>query len=338
MLKDTMAEKDTEENTLKKSAQTGEKDRSPTPGIALALGGGMARGFAHIGVLNVLERNGIRPSIVAGTSIGAVVGAAYLAGKLKDLEEWALSLNRYKILSYLDLRVRSAGLIGGQRLEKLLNENFHDMMIEDLPGPFTTVAADLVTGHEVWIKKGPLIEAMKASFALPGVFPPVERNHRFLVDGALVNPVPVSVCLAQNARLTIAVDLNADIIGKAVKPGQNYPTVAGFDLFNEKDVSKEESNKLTSSITKRLFRREESNPSLFGVMISALNIMQDRLTRSRLAGDPPDIHIKPLIGHIGLAEFEKASELISEGEAAALRMLPDIKAAMEVLLPAEDED
>jgi NTE family protein len=305
------------------------------PGIALALGGGMARGFCHIGVLNVLQRNGITPSIVAGTSIGSVIGAAYLCGRLAEMEEWALSLNRYKILSYLDVRVRSAGLIGGKRLNAILEKNFKGIMIEDLPVPFITIAADLVTGHEVWINKGSLIEAMQASFALPGVFPPVERNHRLLVDGALVNPVPVSACQAMGARMTIGVDLHADIIGKAAKPGQNFQTVAGFDLFSDSDVPPEQQKKVTSGLTKRLFRREENHPSLFGVMISALGIMQDRMTRSRLAGDPPDIHIKPQIGHIGLLEFEKASELIAEGEAAALRAMPDIKAAMEVFLPAK---
>ena len=305
------------------------------PGVALALGGGMARGFAHIGVLNVLERHGIRPGIVAGTSIGAVIGAAYLTGKLKEFEEWSLSLNRFKILSYLDFRVRSAGLIGGKRLETLLYANFKDMQIDELPCPFMTIAADLVTGHEVWIRKGSLIEAMKASFALPGVFPPVERNHRFLVDGALVNPVPVSACQAMGARMTIGVDLHADIIGKAAKPGQAYPTIAGFDMFDDNDVPPEEQKKITSGLARRLFRREENNPSLFGVMVSALGIMQDRMTRSRLAGDPPDVHIKPQIGHIGLLEFEKASELIAEGEAAANKALPDIKAAMEVFLPPQ---
>lgn len=328
-----MTENKEQENNLK-------DDVPRSDGLGLALGGGMARGFAHIGVLNVLERNGIRPSVVAGTSIGSVVGAAYLAGKLKDLEEWALSLNRFKIMSYLDLRVKSAGLIGGKRLDALLEENFQGMVIEDLPCPFRTIAADLVTGHEVWIKRGSLVQAMKASFALPGVFPPVERNNRLLIDGALVNPVPISACQAMNARMTIGVDLHADIIGKAAKPGQNYPTVAGFDLLDEKGIPEEEKKKFTSGITKRLFRREDQkHPSLFGVMVSSLNIMQDRLTRSRLAGEPPDIHIKPMIGHIGLLEFEKASELIGEGESAALRALPEIKAAMEVLLPAKyDED
>lgn len=321
---------------LMSESNTGKKVKR-TEGVAIALGGGMARGFAHIGVLNVLERHGIYPSIVAGTSIGAVVGAAYLSGKLKEFEEWALSLNRYKILSYLDLRVRSAGLIGGNKLDALLGEHFGNMLIEDFDCPFVTVASDLVTGHEVWIRRGPVVEAMKASFALPGVFPPVERNHRLLVDGALVNPVPVSVCRSINARMTIGVDLHADIIGKAAQPGQSYQTVAGFDPFNEKDVDKKAQASFTNSITKRLFRREENNPSLFGVMVSALNIMMDRMTRSRLAGDPPDIHVKPMIGHIGLLEFEKAAELISEGEAAAMRVLPEIQAGMEVFLPFRDE-
>lgn len=308
------------------------------PGLAIALGGGMARGFAHIGVLKVFERHGIKPDIVAGTSIGAVVGAAYLSGRLDQLEEWALSLNRMKVLSYLDVRVRSSGIIGGKRLERLLSANFGDSIIEDLPHPFAAVATDLITGHEVWIKKGPIIQAIKASFALPGVFPPMERNGRFLIDGALVNPVPVAACLAMGSRMTIAVDLHADVVGKAAKPGNTYQTVTGFDLFNDADVPPEEQKKHKTPLTERLFKREQDNPSLFGVMISSLGIMMDRMTRSRLSGDPPDVHIKPLIGHIGLLEFEKAPELIEQGEIAAMRALPDIQAAMDVFLTQRTEE
>jgi NTE family protein len=303
------------------------------PGIGLALGGGMARGFAHIGVLNVLKRHGIQPSIVAGTSIGALVGGCYLSGNLKEFEKWAFSLNRMKILSYLDFRVRSAGLIGGKKLFGLLEQSIGTVDLKDLPIPFVTIASDLLTGHEVWIRDGDLIEAMKASFALPGVFPPVMRHDRLLVDGALLNPVPVSVCQAFGARMTIAVDLQGDMIGKAAKPGKNYPIIAGFDMFNDDDVPPAEQERIGSSLTRRMFRREEDSPSLFGTMISAIGIMQDRLTRTRLAGDPPDIHIKPKIGHIGLMEFEKASELIAEGEAATVAALPEIKEAMKLLLP-----
>ena len=212
------------------------------------------------------------------------------------------------------------------------------MDIEDLPHPFIAIAADLMTGHEVWIRKGSVTDAVVASFALPGVFPPVERNHRWLVDGALVNPVPIAPAQAMGARMTIGVDLNTDIIGKASHQGQNYQTITGFDMFNSDDVPEEEQKKITSSMTRRLFRRQENSPSLFGVMISALGIMQDRMTRSRLAGDPPDIHIKPQIGHIGLLEFEKAQELIELGEYAAEQALPEIRSAMEVFLPPRKAD
>ncbi|MBL4805439.1 MAG: patatin-like phospholipase family protein [Alphaproteobacteria bacterium] len=317
------------------------RDQSEKPqqtyssGIGLALGGGVARGFAHIGVLNVLDRHGIKPSIITGTSIGAIVGACYLAGKLRTFEDWACSLNRMRILSYLDFHTRSASMIGGRKLRRVLEANFKDMQIEDLPCPFLAIAADLSTGHEVWMRKGNIVDAITASYALPGVFPPVERNHRLLIDGALVNPVPVAPALAMGARMTIAVDLNADIIGKAVKPGNNYQTVAGFDLFDDNDVPPSIRQRFVSGMTKRIFGRQVDAPSLFGVMVSALNIVQDRITRSRLAGDPPDIHIKPKIGDIGMLEFERAEELIARGEEAAVRALPKIKDAMQVLLPPE---
>lgn len=309
----------------------------PSAPIGLALGSGLARGFAHIGVLKALTRHGIKPTIVSGTSIGALVGGCYLAGKLQDLEDWALGLNRRKIFTYLDFRVRSAGLIGGNRLVGLLEQHFGNMMIEQLPSPFIAIASDLATGHEVWLHKGNIIDAMRASFALPGVFPPVDVNNRLLVDGALINPVPVSPCLALGSRMTIAVDLNADLIGKATRPGQRYQTIAGFDVFSN-DVDPEDQKIFSGSLTQRIFRREQNNPSLFGVMVSALNIMQDRLTRSRLAGDPPDVHIKPQISHIGLLEFERAREMIDEGEASVERALPDIKAAMQVMVPTAMRD
>ncbi len=316
------------------TGKNGGKPQGERNGIGLALGGGIARGFAHIGVLKTFQKYGIVPQIIAGTSIGALVGACYLTGKLPELEDWARSINRFKMLSYLDLRVRSAGLIGGRKLTALLYKNFGDTLIEDLPHDFTIIAADLANGHEVWLRKGPLVEAIRASFALPGVFPPVEINHRNLVDGALVNPCPISVCGAHGARMTIAVDLHADMIGKAIKPGQNFQTVAGFDLFDEDDIPPEKQEPfLDNPISRKLFNREPQSPSLFGVMVSALGIMQDRLTRSRLAGDPPDIHIKPQIGHIGMLEFEKADELIRLGAEAAERMMPEIKAGMALFIP-----
>lgn len=309
----------------------------PNPAIGLALGSGLARGFAHIGAIRALEKHEIKPGIVTGTSIGALVGGCYLAGKLDEFEEWALALTRRKVFGYLDFRIRSAGLIGGNRLINLLTEHFEDMKIEDLACPYIAVAADLVTGHEIWLRDGKFIDSVRASFAMPGVFPPVDLNGRKLVDGALVNPVPISPCAALGARVTIAIDLNGDMIGKAAKPGQNYHTVAGFDVFNPEHIAEEDQGIFSGGFAQRMFRRDPSQPSLFGVMISSLNILQDRLTRSRLAGDPPDVHIKPRIGHIGLLEFERAKEMIKEGGEAVERKLPELQAAMEVLLPRSVE-
>lgn len=304
---------------------------SGLPPIGIALGSGLARGFAHIGVLRALRRHGIQPTIIAGTSIGALVGGAYLRGGLHILEEWALSLSRFRVMSYLDFRVRSSGLIGGHKLLRLMERHFGDEMVEDLPYPFIGIASDMSTGHEVWMREGRLVDVIRASFSLPGVFPPVQMNDRWLVDGALVNPVPVSACQAMGAQMTIAINLSGDLIGKARHPGDKIPTVAGFDLLSSEEGPKEQMALLKRmSLTRRLFKREEEDtPSLFGVMVSALNIMQDRLTRSRLAGDPPDVSISPRIGHIGLFEFDRAEEIIAEGEAAVERALPDIMAAYE---------
>lgn len=307
------------------------------PTIGLALGSGLARGFAHLGVIRALKRHGIEPTVISGTSMGALIGGAYFAGRMDSLEEWAYSLTKMKVLSYLDFRVRSSGLIGGEKLIALMEENFGDMRVEDLPHPFISVAADLVTGHEVWLRKGKLVDVMRASFSLPGVFPPVFLNNRWLVDGALVNPVPVSACTATGARMTIAVNVSGDIIGKARHPGENVPTIAGFDIGTE-NLEIPEGAAKHQGMLRRVFKRDNNMPSLFGVMVSSLNIVQDRLARSRLAGDPPDVLIIPRIGHIGLMEFHRAEELIAEGEAAVERAMPDIKAAYSVLCTQYTDD
>lgn len=310
------------------------------PKIGLALGGGVARGWAHIGVVRALKRYGVEPDVVCGASVGAVVGGMMLAGKLDELEEWVLSLNRLRIVSYLDLRIRSGGLIGGARLVAEMRRHIGDGRIEDLPAPFAAVATDLITGHEVWLQNGDLSESLRASFSLPGVFPPVERDGRMLIDGALVNPVPVSVCRALGAQLVIAVNLSGDLIGKARKQGAAVPTAAGFDLL--KVV--EESGPLmrafspVGALAQRIFRRENEAPSLFGVMVSSLSIVMDRITRSRLAGDPPDVHIAPRLGDVGLLEFDRAQHCIAEGEAAVERALPELHDALAVFCNGSREN
>jgi NTE family protein len=299
------------------------------PKIGLALGSGVARGWAHLGVLRALERYGFKADVVAGTSIGALAGGTYLAGHAQALEDWARALNKRRLVSYLDFRARGGGMISGRNLIDALEEHMGGVLLEDLPVPFVATATDLVTGHEVWLSKGSLIEAMRTSFSLPGVFEPMRVNGRWMVDGALVNPVPVSACQAMGAQMTIAVNLNADIIGKERAGDSTIPSVAGFDVLSELDKGSAQGSKL-SSLTRRMFRRETNKPSMFGVLISSLGIVQDRITRSRLAGEPPDVHIAPRLGHIGLFEFDRAEEVIEEGEAAVERALPDLRDALAV--------
>ncbi|MEE8500052.1 MAG: patatin-like phospholipase family protein [Kiloniellales bacterium] len=301
------------------------------PKIGLALGSGVARGWAHLGVLRALERYGFKPDMLAGTSVGAMVGGTYLAGHGQTLEDWARHLSKVRIISYLDFRVRAGGMFGGRHLVQAMEEHMGGLTIEDLDTPFAAVATDLVTGHEVWLRKGDLIEAMRTSFSLPGVFEPVRVEGRWLVDGALVNPVPVSVCQAMGAQMVIAVNVNADLLGKERRGDMAVPSIAGFDLLQELESGKTTApgSKL-GALTRRVFRREPSRPSLFGVMISSLGIVQDRITRSRLAGEPPDVHITPRLGHVGLFEFDRAEEIIDEGEAAVERALPDLRDALAI--------
>lgn len=299
------------------------------PRIGLALGSGVARGWAHLGVLRALDRYGFAPDVVAGTSIGALVGGCYLAGRAEALEQWALGLNKVRILSFLDFRVRSGGMLGGRPLVEAMEEHMKGLKIEDLRAPFAAIATDLLTGHEVWLQKGDLIAAVRTSFSLPGIFEPVFHENHWLVDGALVNPVPVSVCRAMGAQLVIAINLNADLIGKTRRFDSIVPSIVGFDVLPELENSRKMlgGGKL-GALTRRVFRREARHPSLFGVMVASLGIVQDRITRSRLAGEPPDVHIAPRLGHIGLIELDRAEEIIAEGEAAVERALPDLRDAL----------
>lgn len=301
------------------------------PKIGLALGSGVARGWAHLGVLRALNRYGIEPDVIAGTSIGAVVGGIHLAGKADALERWARSLTKVRMISYIDFRVRNGGMLGGRHLVDAMRRDLGDVKVEDLNTPFVAIATDLITGHEVWLRKGDLVDAMRTSFSLPGIFEPMQHEQRWLVDGALVNPVPVSVCRALGAQMVIAVNLNADIIGKERRSGSDVPTVAGFDLLSELQNSEGATAKSRiGALASRIFRREPSQPSMFGVMISALGIVQDRISRSRLAGEPPDVHVTPRLGNIGLFEFDRADEIIAEGEASVERVLPDLHDAISI--------
>ena len=291
--------------------------QTPKSGISLALGGGAARGWAHIGVLRALDEAGIQIDMIAGTSIGALVGGCYLAGKLDELEEFARSLTKRRLFGLLDLHIGGSGLFGGMKLNARMQEHMNGTTFADLPKPFVCVAAEIRTGHEIWLSDGSLITAMRASYALPGVFEPVLVNRRVLVDGALVNPVPVSVCRAYEQRLVVAVNLHYDLFGRAAVIKHS----AG-ELTVEQDApSPGRYNPDT----------REARIGITGVMVEAFNIIQDRISRARLAGDPPDLSLQPKLGHIGLTEFHRADEAIRLGYEATMARMADITRLQTVL-------
>ncbi|TNE65547.1 MAG: lysophospholipase [Alphaproteobacteria bacterium] len=323
--------KDTTANDPTPPEEQSEPTSAPRrPKIGLALGAGVARGWAHIGVLRRLEEEGIPIDMIAGTSIGAVVGGAYASGALDAVEEWARSLKEYNFFRFLDVRL-SGGLFGSDRLNQLMKDRFGDWTFEDLPVPFTAIACELKTGHEIWLDKGPVSDAIRASFALPGVFEPRKIDGRWLVDGALVNPVPVSVCRAAGCEMVIAVNLAEDLYGRARARADGALDSDEYGVFDQSMSEGLFEKRGGSSFFRRLFGRKSDAPSLFSNMIASLNIMQNRLSRSRLAGDPPDISITPRCGHIGLMEFHRTEELIDEGVAAFNAVLPQLKDALAIV-------
>jgi NTE family protein len=297
--------------------------RQTSPRIGLALGAGSARGWSHIGVIRELEGAGISPDIVCGTSIGALVGAAYAAGDLDRLETWVKSLTWQSVMGLLDLKL-GGGLIAGVKLLDFFRSHFTDPGIARLPKAYAAVATELATGREIWLREGPVIDAVRASIALPGLFTPARWDGRLLVDGALVNPVPVSLCRALGADIVIAVDLNWDLMGR------QHRTAA------EPDATAEAPGALASIMAKLPLGRnngpktEVELPSMLDVLTTSLNIMQVRITRSRLAGEPADVMIRPRLSDIASMDFHRAAVSITEGQRAAEQVLPEIKELLEV--------
>ncbi|MDR3484080.1 MAG: patatin-like phospholipase family protein [Bradyrhizobium sp.] len=311
------------------------------PVIGLALGGGAARGFAHIGIVRTLVEHGIVPNIVVGTSIGAVVGGAYAAGHLDTLEEWARRLQPRNILGYLDIRLNGSGLIGGDKLAMQLEAALGHTLIEDLPLKFATVATEVRTGHEIWLTHGRIVDAMRASYALPGIFAPVLVGDRWLVDGALVNPVPVSAARAFGAEIVIAANLSSDVFNHSTTIYAHGPSaevkaaVAADPVIELAAPPKRGFGRLFSAerTVKREFFGGGGRPGISTVMVDAFNIMQDRITRARLAGDPPDLLISPRVGQIGWFDFHRADDLIRHGARAAERAIESIQEVIHILSP-----
>ena len=298
------------------------------PRIGLALGGGSARGWAHIGVIRTLADAGIEPDIVCGTSIGALVGAAYVAGELDALEAWVRNLRLQTVVGFLDLSL-NGGLIKGDKLIDFFRGHFVDRDIRKLDRPYGAVATDLQRGREVWLREGRVSDAVRASIALPGLFTPVQVEGRWLVDGGLVNPVPVSLCRAMGADFVIAVDLNTDRLGHHLKP---KPAKA------PRKRAETEPETLADTVMARIqasmsqlginHQTVPRIPAMLDVVTSSINIMQVLITRSRLAGDPPDTTVTPLLADLGLMEFHRASVAIDAGRRAAEAVMPQLQARL----------
>ncbi|THF66831.1 patatin-like phospholipase RssA [Pseudothauera nasutitermitis] len=287
------------------------------PIIGLALGGGAARGWAHLGVLRALRAEGVEPDVVCGCSIGALVGAAYASGKLDEMTAWTEALDWQGVVGMLDISLKG-GLVRGDRVMQYCAKNFIAESFTDLRLPFACVATELSSGREIWLREGNVADAVRASIALPGLIAPALREGRVLVDGGLVNPVPVSLCRAMGAELVIAVDLGSDLVGRPLKrrpkskqepPADGWTqrllAMAGLGNGNAQNVD------------------EEANlPSLAAILTGSINIMQMRIARSRLAGEPADMMITPRVAQLGIMDFDHAAEAIAEGEAAVERARP----------------
>lgn len=294
--------------------------------IGLALGSGSSRGWAHIGIISALEELGIVPNIICGTSIGSLVGASYVSNNFEKLKKWACSLTKLETAKFFKINTSLNGIVNKKRLQQFLNDYVvsDGATIEDFTKRYVAVSTELETGREVWLTKGSMIEAVWASISLPGLFPAIKNNNKWLIDGGLVNPVPVSVCRALGADVVIAVNLNSDIAGKhfetTKKRSKQDEGIAGkfSDLVKEYTGS-------AFSISKNC----DQPPSLFEAIAGSINITQDRITRSRMAGDPPDILLSPKLSHVGLLEFYRAKEVINEGKKCVQRMSPEINDILE---------
>ncbi|GAB2878730.1 patatin-like phospholipase family protein [Uliginosibacterium flavum] len=296
--------------------------KSHCPRIGLALGSGSARGWSHIGVIRVLEQAGIQPDIVCGTSIGAMVGAAYAAGEMERFEAWVRQLRWQAVMGFLDLKM-GGGLMAGGKLVEFFRSRFDDRGIEQLPKAFGCVATDLSTGREIWLREGSVVDSVRASIALPGIFIPALLDGRLLVDGGLVNPVPVSLCRAMGADIVIAVDLNWDLVGRRYRQ-PSAPETEAMPAGN---------GRIESFLSRFRSARPATNeaeaapavPSMLEVLATSLNIMQVRITQSRLAGEPADVLIRPRLSDIAITDFHRAAVSIEEGVRAAEHALPMIR-------------
>jgi NTE family protein len=297
--------------------------------IGLALGSGAARGWALIGIIEGLDALGITPDVVSGTSIGALVGAALVTQKLPALKNRVESFGRRHVAGMLDVRLATGGLIEGKRIESFLDQLGIAGAIESLGSRFAAVATDLATGREIWLQTGPIAHAVRASIGMPGIFTPTKSaaDDRWMIDGGLVNPVPVSLARALGADIVIAVDLNSELVGRRFVDREDGVAVATVLPAVPAQLPQWLID-AASPVLERVFRSAPASPSYFAVLANSLNIMQDRITRMRLAGDPPEVLLRPRLGQLSWLDFHRAKEAIAEGLACVQLAEPIIRRAV----------
>jgi NTE family protein len=306
-----------------------------TKKFGLVLGSGAARGWAHIGVLRALEERGLKPDVIAGCSVGALVGGAYILGALEDFEAWARELKPLSALQSFGFTVARGGLVNAAPAFKAFAG--YDRKIEDLPIRFGAVAVDLGVGEEVWITEGSVVEAARASSAIPVIFHAVRRQGRWLIDGAVANPAPVNLARALGADIVVSVDLNAvprvldrfNAPPPLVAPAApaDKPAAAAPEAPSFQSVTKliEETRRLIDAQIESARERSRASPHLFETAYAAADIFQMHLARAHAAVEPPDICLEPdMRGALPIA-FDRADDFIAEGKRACLERIDEIE-------------
>ena len=308
--------------------------------VGLALGAGASRGWAHIGVIEALEEANIPIDFIAGSSVGAYVGAIYAGGGLNRLKEFLLKMDGKKIFSYVDVAISRSGLLNGtKRVNKLFSMHTDAVTFEDLNIPLVMVATDIERGRKVILKKGPIIDALRATMSYPGLFSPVKLDGKWLIDGAVVDPVPVGIARAMGADVIVAVDLNARIVSphrgglSSEKNKKNdslfveqtkkqelkrHPVIDKISAYlgNIENLFKDKNNSLQQEVV--------STPEIIETVMAAIGIMQERNTRMNLVVDRPDILIQPRLGEMKMMNFDQVAHAIEEGYIGAQEKLEEI--------------
>ncbi|NNF16715.1 MAG: patatin-like phospholipase RssA [Gammaproteobacteria bacterium] len=297
--------------------------------LGIALGSGAARGWAHIGVLRELAEHGIYPDYVAGASMGSLVGAAYASEQLDTLEDWVRQLGRLDVIRLLDASFRGGGVIAGSRVMDAVGDQLRDFPIEKMERSFAAVATELESGREVWLREGSMLSAVRASCGLPGLFAPTKYQGRWLIDGGVVNPVPVSLCNAMGADVVIAVNLNAFLVSR--KRQQKHEKLLDKHTAEEDQSTIDRLSNMVGSVFSGMLGKNSEQPGILDVVSASINIMQERITRSRMAGEPPRIEIRPRLPDIELMDFHRADTIIDCGAQAVRKVAKELEELTELL-------